>query len=60
VLTVYLATLMFGALSLQVANVAAISAAWPHLAALALSLMVSLALFLRLATVAFSSARPSA
>jgi len=43
--------------ALQGANVLVVAAAWPHLTALAWGLLVSLALFLRLATVAFASTR---
>jgi len=42
------------ALALQVANVVTFAAPWPHLACLTLDLLICLALFLRLATVAFS------
>ena len=45
---------------LQVANVSVVASPWPHLATLTLGLLVAALLFVRLATVAFTSARPGA
>jgi hypothetical protein len=42
------------------ANVFVIAAPWPYLATLTLGLLVAIVLFVRLATVAFSSNRPAA
>lgn len=46
-------------IALQGANVILFAAAWPHLATLALGLLLSAVLFLRLATVAFAATRPT-
>jgi hypothetical protein len=57
--TFLIATTSLAALALQVANVSAVAAPWPHLTTLALMLSISLGLFLRLAVLAFESRRPA-
>jgi len=59
-LSVYVAALLFATFALQVANVVSVAAPWPHLGCLTLDLLLTLALFLRLATVAFAPTRPAA